>query len=81
MAKVIVGLSGGVDSAVAAYILKSKGYEVVGAFMRNWDSQLNNDFLGNKWNGDICPQEVDYNDAKKVAEKLNIPLLRIDFNK
>ena len=64
--KVIVGLSGGVDSAVAAYLLKQQGYEVVGAFMRNWDSQLNNDILGNSWSGDICPQEVDYNDAKEV---------------
>ena len=81
MAKVIVGLSGGVDSAVAAYLLKQQGYEVVGAFMRNWDSQLNNDILGNNWTGDICPQEVDYNDAKKVAEILDIPLLRIDFIK
>lgn len=81
MAKVIVGLSGGVDSAVAAYLLKKQGYEVVGAFMRNWDSQLNNDILGNNWKGEICPQEVDYNDAKKVAEILNIKLLRIDFIK
>ncbi len=81
MAKVIVGLSGGVDSAVAAYLLKQQGYEVVGAFMRNWDSQLNNDILGNNWKGDICPQEVDYNDAKKVAETLGIKLLRVDFIK
>ena len=81
MAKVIVGLSGGVDSAVAAYLLKKQGYEVVGAFMRNWDSQLNNDILGNEWNGDICPQEVDYNDAKEVAKILGIELLRVDFIK
>ena len=81
MAKVIVGLSGGVDSAVAAYLLKKQGYEVVGAFMRNWDSQLNNDILGNEWNGDICPQEVDYNDAKEVAKLLGIELLRVDFIK
>ncbi|MCI5745240.1 MAG: tRNA 2-thiouridine(34) synthase MnmA [Erysipelotrichaceae bacterium] len=81
MAKVIVGLSGGVDSAVAAYLLKMQGYEVVGAFMRNWDSQLNNDILGNNWTGDICPQEVDYNDAISVAKKLDIPLLRVDFIK
>ena len=79
--KVIVGLSGGVDSAIAAYLLKQQGYEVVGAFMRNWDSQLNNDFLGNDWKGDICPQEVDYNDAKEVAKTLGIELLRIDFIK
>ena len=79
--KVIVGLSGGVDSAVAAYLLKQQGYEVVGAFMRNWDSQLNNDILGNNWSGDICPQEVDYNDAKEVARILGIELLRVDFIK
>ena len=81
MTKVIVGLSGGVDSAVAAYLLKKQGYEVVGAFMRNWDSLANNDILGNNWIGDICPQEVDYLDAKKVADKLGIPLLRVDFIK
>ena len=68
MAKIVVGLSGGVDSSVAAYLLKQQGYEVVGAFMRNWDSQLNNDILGNQWKGDICPQEVDYNDAKVYNE-------------
>ena len=81
MAKVIVGLSGGVDSAVAAYLLKKQGHEVIGAFMRNWDSQLNNDILGNNWIGDICPQEVDYNDAKEVAKLLGIELLRVDFIK
>ena len=81
MAKIIVGLSGGVDSAVAAYLLKKQGHEVIGAFMRNWDSQLNNDILGNNWKGDICPQEVDYNDAKEVARILGIELLRVDFIK
>ena len=81
MTKVIVGLSGGVDSAVAAYLLKKQGYEVVGAFMRNWDALVNNDIMGNPTYGDICPQEIDYNDAKKVADKLGIPLLRIDFVK
>lgn len=81
MAKIIVGLSGGVDSAVAAYLLKKQGHEVIGAFMRNWDSQLNNDILGNTWHGEICPQEVDYLDAKAVAQKLDIPLLRVDFIK
>lgn len=64
--KVMIGLSGGVDSAVAAFLLKKEGYEVVGCFMRNWDSMLNNDYLGNPTvNDEICPQEKDYQDAKK----------------
>jgi tRNA-specific 2-thiouridylase len=79
MAKVMVGLSGGVDSAVAAYLLKQAGHEVIAAYMRNWDSLANNDFLGNPYQGPLCPQEADYEDAKKVAEKLGIPLFRVDF--
>jgi tRNA-specific 2-thiouridylase len=80
--KVMVGLSGGVDSAVAAYLLKKEGYQVVGGFMRNWDAIANGDFLGNPTlNNSQCPQETDYDDACKVAEKLGIPLLRIDFIK
>ncbi|MBR2826088.1 MAG: tRNA 2-thiouridine(34) synthase MnmA [Erysipelotrichaceae bacterium] len=80
--KVLVGLSGGVDSAVAAYLLKQQGHEVAGAFMRNWDSAANNDYLGNPTiDDDICPQEQDYLDAMKVAKALDIPLLRIDFIK
>ena len=78
--KILVGLSGGVDSAVAAHLLKSAGYDVTCCFMRNWDSALNNDTLGNSTlNNDICPQEEDYNDAKAVAEKLGLPLLRSDY--
>ena len=80
--KVMIGLSGGVDSAVAAYLLIQQGYEVAGGFMRNWDSQVNNDVLGNPTiNDDVCPQEKDYQDAKKVADKLGIPLYWIDFIK
>ncbi len=80
--KVVVGLSGGVDSAVAAYLLKKAGYEVIGLFMRNWDSSINNDILGNpNLNNNICPQEVDYNDAKEAAKLLDIPLYRVDFVK
>ncbi len=76
---VVVGMSGGVDSAVAAYLLKKEGYNVIGLFMRNWDSTVN----GEDYNagGEICPQEVDYNDAKEVCEKLDIPLKRVDFIK
>lgn len=82
MAKVVVGMSGGVDSSVAAYLLKEQGYEVIGLFMRNWDTSINNDILGNPYlNNDICTQEQDYNDALKVCNDLNIPLHRIDFIK
>ncbi|ARU91960.1 tRNA-specific 2-thiouridylase MnmA [Spiroplasma clarkii] len=77
--KVIVGMSGGVDSSVAAAILLEQGYEVEGLFMRNWDSNLNNDILGNKLEAEICPQEQDYLDAQAVAKKLQIKLHRIDF--
>ncbi len=80
--KVVIGLSGGVDSSVAAILLKEQGYDVIGLFMRNWDSTINNDFLGNpNLNESICPQEQDYNDALKVADKIGIPLYRIDFIK
>ena len=80
--KVMIGLSGGVDSAVAAYLLKKQGYEVVAGFMRNWDAMANGDYLGNPTvNDDQCPQEKDYQDAQKVAEKLGITLLRVDFIK
>ena len=82
MKKVVIGMSGGVDSSVAAIMLKNSGYEVIGLFMRNWDSLINNDIKGNPTlNENICTQEQDYNDALKVCEKLNIPLHRIDFVK
>ena len=75
-------MSGGVDSSVAAYILQQKGYEVIGLFMRNWDSMVNDDIEGNpNLNNNICPQEQDYNDALEVCKKLNIPLHRVDFVK
>lgn len=82
MKKVVIGMSGGVDSSVAAILLKNQGYEVIGLFMRNWDASLNNDFLGNPTlNQNICPQEQDYNDALKVCKQIGIPLHRIDFVK
>ncbi|MEG0026097.1 MAG: tRNA 2-thiouridine(34) synthase MnmA [Bacilli bacterium] len=80
--KVVIGMSGGVDSSVAAIRLKQQGYEVIGLFMRNWDTSINQDILGNpNLNNPICPQEADYNDALKVCKKLDIPLHRVDFIK
>lgn len=82
MKKVIIGMSGGVDSSVAAIRLLKDGYDVEGLFMRNWDAGVNNDILGNPTlNENICPQEQDYNDAVKVCEKLGIKLHRVDFVK
>ena len=78
--KVILGLSGGVDSSVALKVLKDQGYEVEAMFMRNWDSATNNDILGNPdIDDDVCPQEKDYHDAKMVADELGVKLNRIDF--
>lgn len=80
--KVLLGLSGGVDSAVAAHLLKEAGYDVTCLFMRNWDSALNNDTLGNPTLGnEICPQEKDFLDAQSVANKLGLKLIRIDYIK
>ena len=80
--KILVGFSGGVDSAVAAYLLKKQGHDVSGAFMRNWDAFANNDFLGNPTiNDNQCPQEKDYDDAVIAANKIGIELLRVDFVK
>lgn len=80
MKKVFVGLSGGVDSAVAAYLLIQQGYHVECGFMRNWDASVNSDIAGNPTiDDDMCPQEVDYMDALNVANKLNVPLHRVDF--
>ncbi len=77
---VVVGLSGGVDSSVAAVLLKEQGFNVIGLFMRNWDSSINNDVLGNpELDDEICSQEKDYQDAEKVAKKIGIPIHRVDF--
>ena len=78
--KVILGLSGGVDSSVALKLLKDEGYDVEAMFMRNWDSATNNDILGNPdLLDDVCPQEKDYQDALHVANELGVKLNRIDF--
>ena len=75
-------MSGGVDSSVAAILLQKQGYDVIGLFMRNWDSLADGELNGAPTTDEgICPQEVDYNDAKKVCDKLGIPLHRKDFVK
>ena len=72
--RVIVGLSGGVDSSVAAYLLKKEGYEVIGLFMKNWHDESVT--LSNE-----CPWLEDSNDAMLVAEKIGIPFQTIDLSK
>lgn len=73
MQRVVVGLSGGVDSSVAAHLLIEQGYEVIGIFMRNWNDE-------SAIIADECPWVEDSNDALLVAEKLGIPFQTIDFS-
>ena len=79
--KVVIGMSGGVDSSVAAILLQKQGYEVIGLFMRNWDSLADGELNGPTTSSGICPQEEDYNDAKAVCDRLGIKLYRKDFVK
>jgi tRNA-uridine 2-sulfurtransferase len=67
--RVVVGLSGGVDSSVTAYLLQQKGYEVIALFMKNWEED------------DYCPSSQDYEDALSVASQLGIPLYTVNFVK
>ncbi len=74
MKRVVVGLSGGVDSSVAAYLLKEQGYDVIGLFMKNWhDDSVT---ISNE-----CPWLEDSNDAMIVADKLGIPFQTVDLSK
>jgi tRNA-specific 2-thiouridylase len=68
--RVVVGLSGGVDSAVSAYLLKQQGYEVVGLFMKNWEDDDDNEY---------CSANVDFVDAAAVADVLGIEIEHVNF--
>jgi len=70
--KVVVGMSGGVDSSVAAYLLKKQGYDVIGVFMKNWEEK---DEYG------ICTSEEDYADVRRVCDQIGIPYYTVNFEK
>ena len=70
--KIVLGLSGGVDSSAAALLLKKQGFDVVGVFMKNWDEQDENG---------CCTAEQDYSDAKRTAEQIGIPFYSVSFTK
>ncbi len=70
--RVVVGMSGGVDSSVAALLLKRQGYDVIGVFMKNWDEQ---DEDG------VCTAEADFRDVRSVADKIGIPYYTVNFTK
>lgn len=70
--KVVVGMSGGVDSSVAALLLKEQGYEVIGLFMKNWEE---------KTSEGVCLSSQDYEDVVKVCKQIDIPYFSVNFVK
>src|SRR5690625_2490291 len=70
--RVVIGMSGGVDSSVAALLLKEQGYDVIGVFMKNWDDT---DEDG------VCTATVDYEDVVRVSQQIDIPYYAVNFEK
>jgi tRNA-uridine 2-sulfurtransferase len=70
--RVIVGMSGGVDSSVTAHLLKQQGYDVIGIFMKNWDDTDENG---------VCTADIDYEDVRKVCDQIGIPYYAVNFEK
>ena len=68
--RVVVGLSGGVDSAVSAYLLKQQGYDVVGIFMKNWEDDDDSEY---------CSANIDFVDAAAVADVIGIEIEHVNF--
>lgn len=78
MKKVVIGMSGGVDSSVAAIKLKEQGYDVIGLFMRNWDSLADGEYNTIQTTSEgICPQEKDY---KKIIMTLKLFVINWVFH-
>ncbi|WP_412032076.1 tRNA 2-thiouridine(34) synthase MnmA [Malacoplasma muris] len=78
MKTVVIGISGGVDSSVAALVLKKMGFNVIGVFMQNWDNLVNNE-LNYKSKYDSCDSYADFEYASHVCQQLDIPLHKVDF--
>ena len=72
MQRVVIGMSGGVDSSVAALVLKEAGYDVIGIFMKNWDDQ---DESG------VCTADADYDDVRRVCDQIDIPYYTVNFER
>lgn len=72
MAKIVVGMSGGVDSSVAALLLKEQGHDVIGVFMKNWEEKDENG---------VCTSEADWSDVRRVCDVIGIPYYSVNYAK
>ena len=70
--RIVVGMSGGVDSSVAALLLKEQGYDVIGVFMKNWEEEDANG---------VCTAEQDWADVRRVCEHIGIPYYAVNFSR